>query len=61
MYNNNQGYYSRKKGWGKMLAYNFTNMEGRNKLPVAKEHSFGIKLYNPCSKYIQMRRNKKTG
>ena len=44
-----------------MLAYNFTNMEGGNKLPVAKDHSFGIKLYNQCSKYIQMRKNKNTG
>jgi hypothetical protein len=44
-----------------MLAYNFTNMEEGNKLKVAKDHCFGIKLYNPCSKYIQMRRNKNTG
>ena len=50
-----------KKWWGKMLAYNFTNMEGGNKFTVAKDYSFGIKFYNTCSKYIQMRRNKNTG
>jgi hypothetical protein len=47
--------------WGKMLAYNFTYMKGGKKLPVAKKHTIGIKLYNTCSKYIQMRTNKITG
>jgi hypothetical protein len=45
---------------GKILVHNFRNMEGGNYLPLAKEHSFSIKHYNPCSKYIQRSRNKIT-
>ena len=45
----------------KMLAYNFRSMEGGKYLAVEKEHSFGIKLSNPCSKSIQIRRNKNRG